>query len=155
RDAQLAAGQGDGAVGRGGKGDQVGAGVGVGGGDGGAQRAGAAVVGVGHHKDAGQGPVLQDVQAGSEGRSPGRRLPSRPLAGPAAGAARGTSTQPVQQSGKRHGSLLPRRAGLRSNGQAIGPGAQTERRGGAGPVGGLLGGKDPTGRPCSYGPRLL
>src|SRR5262249_48787256 len=25
------------------------------------------------------------------------------------------------------------------------PGAQTERRGGAGPVGGLLGGKDPTG----------
>jgi hypothetical protein len=25
-------------------------------------------------------------------------------------------------------------------------GAQTERRGGAGPVGGLLGGKDPTGR---------
>src|SRR6476469_3935147 len=26
------------------------------------------------------------------------------------------------------------------------PGAQTERRGGAGPVGGLLGGKDPTDR---------
>src|SRR6476469_9989923 len=26
------------------------------------------------------------------------------------------------------------------------PGAQTERRGGAAPVGGLLGGKDPTGR---------
>jgi hypothetical protein len=26
------------------------------------------------------------------------------------------------------------------------PGAQTERRGGAGPVGGLLGGKGPTGR---------
>jgi hypothetical protein len=26
------------------------------------------------------------------------------------------------------------------------PGAQTERRGSAGPVGGLLGGKDPTGR---------
>src|SRR5207248_9755255 len=26
------------------------------------------------------------------------------------------------------------------------PGAQTERRGGAGPAGGLLGGKDPTGR---------
>jgi len=25
-------------------------------------------------------------------------------------------------------------------------GAQTERRGGAGPAGGLLGGKDPTGR---------
>jgi hypothetical protein len=30
----------------------------------------------------------------------------------------------------------------------IDPGAQTERRGGAGPVGGLLGGKDLTGR-CS------
>src|SRR5438093_10589527 len=30
----------------------------------------------------------------------------------------------------------------------IDPGAQTERRGGAGPVGGLLGGKDPTGRFC-------
>jgi hypothetical protein len=29
---------------------------------------------------------------------------------------------------------------------ATNPGAQTERRGGAGPVGGLLGGKDPTGR---------
>src|SRR6266545_5426008 len=28
----------------------------------------------------------------------------------------------------------------------IAAGAQTERRGGAGPVGGLLGGKDPTGR---------
>ena len=30
--------------------------------------------------------------------------------------------------------------------QGIAGGAQTERRGGAGPVGGLLGGKDPTGR---------
>jgi hypothetical protein len=29
---------------------------------------------------------------------------------------------------------------------AIATGAQTERRGGAGPVGGLLGSKDPTGR---------
>ena len=34
------------------------------------------------------------------------------------------------------------------------PGAQTERRGGAGPVGGLLGGKDPTGRFASYSNRL-
>ena len=31
-------------------------------------------------------------------------------------------------------------------GKDIASGAQTERRGGAGPVGGLLGGKDPTGR---------
>lgn len=29
---------------------------------------------------------------------------------------------------------------------ATDPGAQTERRGSAGPVGGLLGGKEPTGR---------
>ena len=32
------------------------------------------------------------------------------------------------------------------NGSDNASGAQTERRGGAGPVGGLLGGKDPTGR---------
>src|SRR5438034_6235632 len=36
--------------------------------------------------------------------------------------------------------------GLRYNGDGDHSGAQTERRGGAGPVGGLLGGKDPTGR---------
>src|SRR5262245_65970845 len=39
--------------------------------------------------------------------------------------------------------LSPRSA---IEGRDIVPGAQTERRGGAGPVGGLLGGKDPTGR---------
>ncbi len=36
--------------------------------------------------------------------------------------------------------------GLRNREEDIVPGAQTERRGGAGPVRGLLGGKDPTGR---------
>ena len=36
--------------------------------------------------------------------------------------------------------------GLPYNGDGDLSGAQTERRGGAGPVGGLLGGKDPTGR---------
>src|SRR5262249_117001 len=36
--------------------------------------------------------------------------------------------------------------GLRYNGNAIAPGAQTERQGGAGPAGGLLGGKDLAGR---------
>jgi hypothetical protein len=36
--------------------------------------------------------------------------------------------------------------GLRYNDKAIAAGAQTERRGGAGPVRGLLGGKDLTGR---------
>ena len=35
---------------------------------------------------------------------------------------------------------------LRYNGEAVVPGAQTERRGGAGPMRGLLGGKDLTGR---------
>src|SRR3954466_2265962 len=35
------------------------------------------------------------------------------------------------------------------------PGAQTERRGGAGPVGGLLGGKDPTGRFFSTSARSI
>src|SRR5262249_42228817 len=38
------------------------------------------------------------------------------------------------------------KTGLRYNGNTIVPGAQTERRGGAGPVRGLLGGKDLTGR---------
>jgi len=36
------------------------------------------------------------------------------------------------------------------NGSDNASGAQTERRGGAGPVGGLLGGKDPTGRFCQF-----
>jgi len=36
--------------------------------------------------------------------------------------------------------------GLQYNEEAIASGAQTERRGGAGPVRGLLGGKDLTGR---------
>jgi hypothetical protein len=36
--------------------------------------------------------------------------------------------------------------GLPYNGGGDLSGAQTERRGGAGPVGGLLGGKDPAGR---------
>src|SRR5262249_32357690 len=42
------------------------------------------------------------------------------------------------------------KAGLRYNRETSCAGAQTGRRGGAGPVGGLLGGKDPTGRfwPC-------
>src|SRR5688572_18747148 len=36
--------------------------------------------------------------------------------------------------------------GLRYNADGNAAGAQTERRGGAGPAGGLLGGKDPAGR---------
>jgi hypothetical protein len=42
--------------------------------------------------------------------------------------------------------LLLKAGGLLYNGDGDLSGAQTERRGGAGPVGGLLGGKDPTGR---------
>src|SRR5262245_57259416 len=53
------------------------------------------------------------------------------------------------------------KTGLRYNGNTIVPGAQAERRGGAGPVGGLLGGKDLTGRlasapiPLASGPTPL
>jgi hypothetical protein len=42
--------------------------------------------------------------------------------------------------------LLLEASGLRYNGDGDYPGAQTERRGGAGPVRSLLGGKDLTGR---------
>jgi hypothetical protein len=38
------------------------------------------------------------------------------------------------------------RAGERTSDSGSSPGARAEPRGGAGPVGGLLGGKDPTGR---------
>jgi len=41
---------------------------------------------------------------------------------------------------------LTRESGLQYNGRDNAAGAQTERRGGAGPVRGLLGGKDRTGR---------
>jgi hypothetical protein len=43
-------------------------------------------------------------------------------------------------------AILLRERGLLYNGAGDHSGAQTERRGGAGPVGGLLAGKDPTGR---------
>jgi hypothetical protein len=42
--------------------------------------------------------------------------------------------------------LLLEAGGLRYDGDGNHPGAQTERRGGAGPVRSLLGGKDLTGR---------
>ena len=42
--------------------------------------------------------------------------------------------------------MLLETCGPRYNGDGDPSGAQTERRGGAGPMGGLLGGKDPTGR---------
>jgi hypothetical protein len=41
---------------------------------------------------------------------------------------------------------FPSAGGLQYNGSGDHSGAQTERRGGAGPVRGLLGGKDPTSR---------
>jgi hypothetical protein len=42
--------------------------------------------------------------------------------------------------------VFPFQIGLRLTGNDIATGAQTKRRGGAGPVRGLLGGKDLTGR---------
>ena len=83
RDAQLAAGQGDGAVtSRGGEADQVGAGVVVGVEDRLPQRPGAAVGEVPDREGAGDGPVLQrfDAQAGSMGplRSRVGRCPCSP-----------------------------------------------------------------------------
>jgi hypothetical protein len=62
-----------------------------------------------------------------------------------------------QVRGMAHVSCLRRRSALPEKDNA--PGAQTERWGGAGPFGGLLGGKDPTGRfslfvfPCSWSAR--
>ena len=46
--------------------------------------------------------------------------------------------------------VVPFESGLRSD-DNVPLGAQTVRRGGAGPVGGLLGGKDPTGRFFGFG----
>jgi hypothetical protein len=63
----------------------------------------------------------------------------------------------INERAEPHGTLLCD-AGLLYNGGGDLSGAQTERRGGAGPVGGLLGGKDPTGRfSCGirYGGRTI
>jgi len=51
-------------------------------------------------------------------------------------------------------AFLPE-SGLLYNGSGDPSGAQTERRAGAGPVGGLLGGKDPAGRFLSVGELTL
>jgi hypothetical protein len=55
---------------------------------------------------------------------------------------------PPKECGERGGVSPPslRQAGLPYHGKAVASGAQTERRGGAGPVRGLLGGKAPTGQ---------
>src|SRR5262249_42186307 len=53
---------------------------------------------------------------------------------------------PAAQPRKKSHDLTPRRRRSAIQWRDIVPGAQTERRGGAGPVRGLLGGKDPTGR---------
>jgi hypothetical protein len=60
--------------------------------------------------------------------------------------APGVGFQAVKERSKPHDSTLHFGSGLRYNGDGNHPGAQTERRGDAGPVRGLLGGKDPTGR---------
>src|SRR5262249_1197157 len=59
--------------------------------------------------------------------------------------SRRTKSPGVEWRAKPHGNLL-RDGGLLYNGSDNASGAQTGRRGGAGPVGGLLGGKDLTGR---------
>src|SRR5262245_5448560 len=86
----------------------------------------------------------------SSGSTPSRAVVARFRVGgplPAPDGARRVRAN-HRQDGRRMGRLLAR-TGLRLDDD--GPlGAQTERRGGAGPVGGLLGGKDPTGR-CPRG----
>src|SRR5262249_21746442 len=67
-------------------------------------------------------------------------------------AARGTGSKRFDQRAEPHGSLLCD-GGLLYKGSDNAAGAQTERRGGAGPVRGLLGGKDRTGRFYSRGQR--
>jgi hypothetical protein len=54
---------------------------------------------------------------------------------------------PLNRERNHMGCLLCGR-GLLDNGDGDLSGVQTERRGGAGPAGGLLGGKDPAGRFC-------
>src|SRR5207244_5222665 len=78
-----------------------------------------------------------------------QRFEPRAEPGPAAGrtglGTRGGGPQGGQDRAERHGTV-PFVRGLRYDGNDTSAGAQTGRRGGAGPAGGLLGGKDPTGR---------
>src|SRR5262249_26145483 len=116
--------------------NDVGTGVGLGTQDRGPQRPVAAVREVQDRKGARDGSIFEGFNAQpAGGRSAGRPSDRRNRRAGLGGAEK--RAQP-------HGNLL-RGYGLLYSG--CGPhGAQTERRGGAGPVGGLLGGKDPTGR---------
>src|SRR5262249_21811212 len=120
RDAQLAGGQGDGAVaGSGSEGDQVGTRLGVGVEDRLPQGPEAAVREILDQEGARRPAVFQQfhLQSGLSGA----------------------------RSHDRNSSQT--RCGLRYHARDTIPGAQTERRGGAGPEGGpFLGGKDPSGR---------
>src|SRR5262245_58525949 len=78
-------------------------------------------------------------------------LPSRTVTSPIVSMAAGTrrssrhSTESRQALGREWNNMayLLSKGGLLYDGSDIATGAQTERRGGAGPVRGLLGGKDP------------
>src|SRR5262249_43701987 len=133
-DGQLAVGEGDGLAGQtGGEVDDIAA---LGGGDLAAQRAvarGTGVEGVGDGQRAGHPAVLEGLQVRAKGTvalANGRRR--TPLPGRCAGGAR---LEGVEQGAEPHGNLLYE-CGLLYNGDGDLSGAQTERRGGAGPVGG-------------------
>src|SRR5262249_12978607 len=87
-------------------------------------------------EEARQRAVLQGFEKQPGGPQPSGRPPRR--------GAGGTGFSRVEHRAEPHGHLLFGR-GLLKNGSGP-PGAQTERRGGAGPVRGLPGGKEPTGR---------
>src|SRR5206468_4027712 len=82
--------------------------------------------------------IFKALQRGPEGSPQGSRLPlGRGPSDSAGGPGRKVKTvrQPIRE---RHCSSLHFEVGLRYNGDALVPSAQTERRGGAGPVSVLL-----------------
>src|SRR5262249_48817372 len=82
---------------------------------------------------------------------PGHAPGGRPAGRSACSGPRGVRAVTGRGGGRRAETwqLLPFLCGLRYHGGDTAAGAQTVRRGGAGPAGGLLGGKDPTGRLAS------
>jgi hypothetical protein len=108
---------------------------------------------------AGAGDVEGQVEHAGRGRELGDvvgRVADRHVAGAGGAGRRGEGEEgqahgPGQAAGPtwcltHETPLVLTRGGLRYHGRVITHGAQTERRGGAGPVRGLLGGKDRTGR---------
>src|SRR5262249_16613712 len=102
------------------------------------QGPGAVVVGVQDGKSAGQRAVFQQFEMQLAGCPPLARHNAPRPSGP---GPRGTEFQEVKHRIVPHDNRILSESGLRFNGNGTLPGAQTERRGGAGPVRGLLGGK--------------